>query len=201
MKKQKGSFIMKKQKMWQGLAIGLCMLALTGCGTGTIEETRGEDMGVTKYQGSQENKDDSLPDGNGTSGVDASQENQNNATDNDTDEKVDAGSLYTSAAMKGSVVEFSDDSCSVSAAMTEDDGKTGVIAAPGYESEDENVMVTYQEGCVVQIATINTSTGIAALEQASVSDIKKQASVIIYGSFKDMHHVSANKIIICHWTS
>ena len=51
------------------------MLALTGCGTGTIEETRGEDMGVTKYQGSQENKDDSLPDGNGTSGVDASQEN------------------------------------------------------------------------------------------------------------------------------
>ena len=69
-------------------------------------------------------------------------------------QKVDADSLYSSAAMTGSVVEFSDGSCTVSVAVTEDDGKTGVVAAPGYESEDTNVVVTYQEGCVVQIATI-----------------------------------------------
>lgn len=128
-------------------------------------------------------------------------ENQNNTTTNDIGEKVDADSLYASAAMTGSVVEFSDGSCTVSAAVTEDDGKTGVVAAPGYESEDTNVVVTYQEGCVVQIATIYTSTGIAELEQASVADIKKQASVIIYGSFEDTHHVSATKIIICHRTA
>ena len=67
---------------------------------------------------------------------------------------MDADSLYSSAAMTGSVVEFSDGSCTVSVAVTEDDGKTGVVAAPGYESEDTNVVVTYQEGCVVQIATI-----------------------------------------------
>ncbi len=136
-----------------------------------------------------------------TPNKDASQENQNNATANDTDEKVDADSLYSSAAMTGSVVEFSDGSCTVSAAVTEDDGKTGVIAAPGYENEDTNVVVTYQEGCVVQIATIYTSTGVAELEQASVSDIKKQASVIIYGSFEDTQHVTATKIIICHRTA
>lgn len=128
-------------------------------------------------------------------------ENQNNITANNTDEKVDADSLYASAAMTGSVVDFSDGSCTVSAAVTEDDGKTGVVAAPGYESEDTNVVVTYQEGCVVQIATIYTSTGIAELEQVSVADIKKQASVIIYGSFEDTHHVTATKIIICHRTA
>jgi len=157
---------------------------------------------------SQENKDSSLPDetsplpgGNVTDGADASTENQDNTTANDTGEKVDADSLYASAVMTGSVVDFSDDSCTVSAAVTEDDGKTGVVAAPGYESGDTNVVVTYQEGCVVQIATIYTSTGIAELEQASVDDIKKQASVIIYGSFEDTHHVSAAKIIICHRTA
>ena len=68
-------------------------------------------------------------------------------------------------------------------------------------SDDTNVVVTYQEGCVVQIATINTSTGTAELEQASVADIKKQASVIVYGSFEDTKHVSATKIIICHWAA
>lgn len=132
---------------------------------------------------------------------DTTAENQNNTTANDMGEKVDADSLYASAAMTGSVVEFSDGSCTVSAVVTEDDGKTGVVAAPGYESEDTNVAVTYQEGCVVQIATIYTSTGIAELEQASVADIKKQASVIIYGSFEDTHHVTATKIIICHRTA
>lgn len=132
---------------------------------------------------------------------DDSAEKQNNTTANDMGEKVDADSLYSSATMTGSVVEFSDGSCTVSVAVTEDDGKTGVVAAPGYESEDTNVVVTYQEGCVVQIATIYTSTGIAELEQASVADIKKQASVIIYGSFDDTHHVTATKIIICHRTA
>lgn len=211
---------MKNQKMWKGFVIGLCISAFTGCGTGANEKTGGQDRQVTEDQkgifeendniapeadaadgnGSQENRDSSLPDGKVTNGAGTSQENQDNAA-NGTDEEVDAESLYASAAMKGSVVEFSNDSCTVSPAVTEDDGNTGVIAAPGYESEDTNVMVTYQEGCVVQIATIYTSTGIAELEQASVSDIKKQASVFIYGSFEDTHHLSATKIIIYHWAA
>ncbi len=227
-KNRKEVFTMKKQKMWKSLVIGLCISALTGCGTGADEKTEGGNMPATEYQSSifddedmhsdendniapkadnadgnnsQENKDSSLPDGNGTNGADASQENRSNITDNGTVEKVDAESLYASAAITGSVVEFSDDSCTVSAVVTEDDGKTGVVAAPGYESEDTNVEVTYQEGCVVQIATIYTSTGIAELEQTSVADIKKQSSVIIYGSFEDTHHVTATKVIICHRTA
>lgn len=152
------------------------------------------------------NTEQSMTNGNGNTeqpmqNKDASAEKTNNTTANDMGEKVDADSLYSSATMTGSVVEFSDGSCTVSATVTEDDGKTGVVAAPGYESEDTNVVVAYQEGCVIQIATIYTSTGIAELEQASIADIKKQASVIIYGSFDDTHHVTATKIIICHRTA
>ena len=211
---------MRNQNMWKGFVIGLCISALTGCGTGANEKTGGEDMRVTDYQNSisddgniapktdnaggndsQGGKDNSLPDGKVANGADALRENQNDTTVNGAEEKVDANSLYASAAMRGFVVEFSDGSCTVSAVVTEDDGKTGVVAASGYESEDTNVTVTYEEGCVVQIATIYTSTGTAELEQASVADIKKQSSVIVYGSFEDTHHVTATKIIICHRTA
>ena len=206
---------MKNQKMWKNLVIGLCLSALTGCSAGADEKTEGGEMYGTEYQSgvfddeemdaeenvSTENEDNSRPDGNGTNGVDTAQEKQKNTTADDAAGKVDANSLYTSATLTGSVVEFSDGSCTVSADVTEDDGETIVSAAPGYESEDTNVVVTYEEGCVVQIATIYTTAEIAELEQASVSDIKKQASVIIYGSYTDTHHVSADRIIICHRTA
>ena len=215
---------MKEQTILKGLIIGVCVLSLAGCGTKQAEIQGEKDMSVTgQYQNdipgtedtslNRDDKDSAAPEtndangnGNGNteqpmSNKDTVLENQNNTTANDMGERVDADSLYSSAAMTGSVVEFSDGSCTVSAAVTEDDGKTGVVAAPGYESDDTNVVVTYQEGCVVQIATIYTSTGIAELEQASVADIKKQSSVIIYGSFEDTHHVTATKIIICHRTA
>ncbi len=203
-KNRKEVFIMKNQKMWRGFVVGLCLSVLAGCGAGANEKTGDEDMHAAEYQSGiwddegTHADENSLPDGNKTDKADASQETQDPTA---ADGKVDAGSLYASAAMKGSVVDFSDNSCTVSAAVSEDDGKTGVIAAPGCESEETNVVITYQEDCVVQIATIDTSTGMAELEQASVSDIKKQASVLIYGSFEDAHHVSATKIIICHFTA
>ena len=207
---------MKNQKMWKGFVIGLCLSALTGCGTGAEERTGSREMRGTEDQSVILDDRDStasegdyadraegndLPDGHGTDGADASRENQDNTIPTAADEKVDAESLYAAAAITGSVVEFSDDSCTISPVVTEDGGNTGVIAAPGHESEDTNVVVTYEEGCVVQIATIYTSTGEAELEQANIADIKKQASVIIYGNFEDTHHVSATKIIICHRTA
>ncbi len=211
---------MKKQAILKGLTIGVCVLMLTGCSMKQAEGQGEKEMPVTeRYQNDIPDTEDTPLNEDGKENINpetddvngnkeqplpnegASAEDQNSTTANDTDEKVDADSLYASAAMTGSVVDFSDGGCTVSAAITEDDGKTGVVAAPGYESEDTNVVVTYQEGCVVQIATIYTSTGIAELEQASVADIKKQASVIIYGSFEDTHHVTATKVIICHRTA
>ena len=215
---------MKKQTILKGLVIGVCVLSLAGCGTKQAEIQGEKDMSVAgQYQNdipdtedtslNRDEKDSAAPETNDTNGIgngnteqpmsnkDTVLENQNNTTANDMGERVDAESLYLSAAMTGSVVEFSDGSCTVSATVTEDDGETAVAAAPGHESDDTNVVVTYQEGCVVQIATIYTSTGTAELEQASVADIKKQSSVIIYGSFEDTHHVTATKVIICHRTA
>ena len=52
-KNRKEVFFMKNQKMWKGLVIGLCISALTGCGTGADEKTGGGNMPATEYQRSR----------------------------------------------------------------------------------------------------------------------------------------------------
>ena len=120
----------------------------------TVTEQYQNDMPDTEDMSlNRDEKDSTAPktneaNGNGNTeqpiaNKDTSAEKQNNTTANNMGEKVDADSLYSSAAMTGSVVEFSDGSCTVSADVTEEDGKACVSAAPGYESEDTNVVVTY----------------------------------------------------------
>lgn len=206
----------EKRKMWKGLVVGLCISTLTGCSMAEDEKTGSGDVHPAEQSLSDGSETEDIysdessfsPDENGpsaeekgTEGAGDMSENRNDTMADESGGEVDANDLYASAAVTGSVVDFSDEGCTVSAAVTEDDGKTGVIAAPGSESEDTNVAVAYREGCEVWIATIHTSTGTAELEQASVTDIKKQASVIVYGSFEDAHHLSAVKIIICHRTT
>ena len=41
---------MKNQKMWKGFVIGLCLSALTGCGTGAEERTGSREMRGTEDQ-------------------------------------------------------------------------------------------------------------------------------------------------------
>lgn len=110
---------MKNQKMWKGFVIGLCLSALTGCGTGAEERTGSREMWGTEDQSIILDDRDStasegdyadqadgndLPDGNGTDGADASRENQDNTIPTAADEKVDAESLYAAAAITGGVV-------------------------------------------------------------------------------------------------
>jgi len=194
---------MKNQKMWKCLVIGLCMSVLTGCGSGADETAKEEDLYAAEQFQSDIPDTEELPaKEEETGGADASAENQDNTDENNAGGKVNADDLYTSATITGDVVDFSDGGCTITPTITEDDGdgKTAVGAAPGYESEDTNVTVTYREDCVFQAAAIDTQAATAELTQASAADIKEQASVIIYGSFEDTQHVSADKIIICHRT-
>ena len=106
---------MKNQKMWKGFVIGLCLSALTGCGTGAEERTGSREMRGTEDQSVILDDRDStasegdyadraegndLPDGNGTDGADASRENQDNTIPTAADEKVDAESLYAADSLQ-----------------------------------------------------------------------------------------------------
>ena len=46
---------------------------------------------------------------------------------------------------------------------------------------------------------INITTGKATISDASVSDIKKQTSLLIYGDFEDTHNLTATKIVIVRY--
>ena len=83
----------------------------------------------------------------------------------------DIDSLAASALAHGDVVEFTESGCIIS--PVQDDGDTSIIAAPEHMDETEKITIQYQEGCEVQIAVSDASTGETDFRPASLSDIKK----------------------------
>lgn len=106
----------------------------------------------------------------------------------------DIDSLAASALAHGDVVEFTESGCIIS--PVQDDGDTSIIAAPEHMDETEKITIQYQEGCEVQIAVSDASTGETAFRPASLSDIKKQTSILVFGENQDSGTIKATKIVI-----
>ena len=174
---------MKFIKFMRGILIGMCVPALYGCG---VSEGGGSQN--TDYNAANDNT------------VNDSKENDTpNAADHaGTSDNTDGENLIRSSALQGSVVEFSDSGCIV-APVTNEDENTAAVAAPGNENEETNVNISYKTDCIFQKADINITTGKAGINDASISDIKKQTSLLIYGDFEDTHHLTAEKIVIVRY--
>ena len=181
--KKKGGMIMKFKKFMRGILIGMCVLALSGCG-------------VLKG-GSSENTDNNATNDNTVN--DSKDNDTSNVADNvGTSDNTDGESLIRSSALQGSVVEFFDSGCTVTP-VTNEDENTAVVAASGNENDETNVNISYKTDCIFQKANINITTGKASISDASISDIKKQTSLLIYGDFEDTHNLTATKIIIVRY--
>lgn len=178
---------MKFTKFMRCMLGGVCILALAGCstsGTGDSKDVQNNTVGVLDSQNPDTNPDAST---------------ENGEADNaETSDNSDGNSLICSSTLQGSVVDFSDNGCTVTP-VTNEDENTAVIAAPGSESDETNVTVSYQADCIFQIANISITTGKASISDASVSDIKKQTFLLIYGDFEDTYHLTAEKIIIARY--
>ena len=121
-------------------------------------------------------------------------ENNSSGTTNDTDE------MLNSATLNGSVLDFTDHSCSVSPAKLIENGAGSQISADGYENEDSAVTVNYNSDCKFIIATLNRETNsIANTTDGSVSDVKKQSEIFVYGDYVDTYTLNADKIIITRY--
>ena len=161
---------MKKTKICKILTIGLCVCALTGCGS----------------------KGDTTTDTNQpTINANTGEKDTNDLTENGANDLLDL------ANMSGSVLEFTDSGCSVSQ-TTEIEGGAGVMAeAEGYENEDNAVSVKYNSDCEFVIATMNIQSGtITNVAGGSITDVKKNSNVYIYGKFVDTLNFNANKVVI-----
>lgn len=169
-----------QKKVAAALLASLCLSAMTGCGN-------------TKTFNNDNNKaTNNIQSGKNTMNKDIGDESASS-------KGISAQQLYNDLDLEGSVVDFNDLGCTITPMKTEkgdDGGEIAYEAAPGKENEEDNITVTYQKDCVFQTAVINATTGETNLSNASKENIKKQSSLIIYGEFKDKHHINASKIII-----
>ncbi|MCI8464294.1 MAG: hypothetical protein HFI63_00305 [Lachnospiraceae bacterium] len=178
---------MRIRKFLNGIGIGICLLALAGCGAsenGTSPNTENGSIHAPHSNGADQeaanSKEDPTISGTG---------------DEEKLDNMDGDSLILSSDLRGSVIEFAKDGCTVSP-VTNEGEHTAIVAAPGSESEESSVTVSYQTDCTFQKATIDLTTGKVTFNDVSVSSIKKQTSLLIYGEFKDSNHLTATKIII-----
>ena len=61
------------------------------------------------------------------------------------------------------------------------------------------VSVTYNPDCEFVIATVNAQSGVTNVTTGSISDVKKQSEVYLYGEFADTLHFNATKVVIARW--
>ena len=121
-------------------------------------------------------------------------ENSSSGTAGNTDEMLD------SATLSGSVLDFTDNSCSVSPDELIDNGAGMKSSADGYENEDTAVTVNYNSDCTFVIATLNGKTNsITNTTDGSASDVKKQSQIFVYGDYADTYTLNADKVIIARY--
>lgn len=163
---------MKKTNISKSLAVGLCICVLTGCGANPDEKP---------------NTSNPIVNSNTT------EENANGSSENKGNDILDSANLI------GDVLEFTDNGCSVSQAK-EIEGGAGIKSeAAGMENKDNAVSVTYHPDCEFVIATVNAQSGVTNVTTGSISDVKKQSNVYLYGEFADTLHFNATSVVIAHW--
>ena len=80
------------------------------------------------------------------------------------------------------------------------EGGAGIKSeAAGLENKDNAVSVTYNPDCEFVIATVNAQSGVRNVTTGSISDVKKQSNVYLYGEFADTSHFNATKVVIACW--
>ena len=156
----------------KGENVGLCICALTGCGASPNEKP-----------------DTSNPIVNSNT----NEENTNGSSENK------GNDILESANLRGSVLEFTDNGCLVNQAKDIEGGAGIKIEAPGMENKDNAVSVTYNPDCEFVIATVNAQSGVTNVTTGSISDVKKQSEVYLYGEFADTLHFNATKVVIARW--
>ncbi len=166
-------------------------MCLAGCGKDTADSPK---MPTQEIQ--QNNVVDEAQANNNVAD-DGAQAN-NNAADDGASGSLGDGAFLYGANLQGSVVEFSETGFSLSPATTE--GNVMAEAAPGSESDENNIQIAYTDNTVFEIVTISISSqSELSREDADKESVKKQSSVCVFGSCQDSHHWTADKILILKW--
>ena len=178
------------------LSVVLC-ISMVGCSGKKNEQSVSPDVQMSNENGRNEDIETSGENGsNGTVGnreetADSSTESNNvvESSSGMSDNSKEEGVFYDGANLSGRVVDFSDTGFTITPRtliINEDGSMEGGIAAPGYESEETNIHITYAEDVVFQIINfgMGSQTEISR-EDTDKSSIKKDTDVNIFGTCQD----------------
>lgn len=206
------------KKMWKktmGIfcAVGLSAMCLAGCGKDTagspeISTQEIQQNNVSDGAQADNNVADDKAQADNNAADDGVQENRendapleqgadNNVADDGASGSRGDGEFLEGAQLQGTVVEFSETGFTLSPASTEADGKVLAEAAPGSESDENNVQITYTDNTVFQIINYSKdSLSELSREDTDKESVKKQSSVAVFGSCQDTYHWTVDKILI-----
>ena len=194
-------------------AVGLSAMCLAGCGKDTagspeISTQEIQQNNVSDGAQADNNVADDKAQADNNAADDGVQENRendapleqgadNNVADDGASGSRGDGEFLEGAQLQGTVVEFSETGFTLSPASTEADGKVLAEVAPGSESDENNVQITYTDNTVFQIINYSKdSLSELSREDTDKESVKKQSSVAVFGSCQDTYHWTADKILI-----
>ncbi|EOS73285.1 hypothetical protein IMSAGC012_03061 [Lachnospiraceae bacterium] len=185
------------------LSVVLCM-GMAGCAGKENEQPEPSDVHMTNESGYNE---EIAADGkNSSNEAEGGQEDMNNTDAKNSGEIADnheEGVFYDGANLSGRVVDFSDAGCTITPRtliINEDGSMEGGIAAPGYESEETNIHITYADDVIFQVIyfSMGSQTEISR-EDTDKNSIKKETDVNIFGTSQDDKQWIADKVVIIRW--
>ncbi len=185
------------------LSVVLCM-GMAGCAGKENEQPEPSDVHMTNESGYNE---EIAADGkNSSNEAEGGQEDMNNTDAKNSGEIADnheEGVFYDGANLSGRVVDFSDAGCTITPRtliINEDGSMEGGIAAPGYESEETNIHITYADDVIFQVIyfSMGSQTEISR-EDTDKNSIKKETDVNIFGTSQDDKQWIADKVVITRW--
>lgn len=185
------------------MSIILCT-GMAGCSGKGNEHLNTPDVQTAKESGNNEGIETSgAKDNSAESNYEDIGNNSTESSSVMSDDSREEGVFYDGANLSGRIVGFSDTGCTITPRtliINEDGSMEGGIAAPGYESEETNIHITYAEDVVFQVIYFSMeSQAEISREDTDKNSVKKETDVNIFGTCQDDKHCIADKVVITRW--
>ena len=111
---------------------------------------------------------------------------------------------FESRDLQGHVVDFSGDGFTLSPTEeyeVEGGGKVAVGAALGAEDQDSLITISYSENVIFEAITMDAASNtMISRETVDKETVKKQSSVLVFGTCQDTRNWTADRVVILRWS-
>ena len=110
---------------------------------------------------------------------------------------------FENADLQGHVVEFSEDGFTLSAGKTYevDGGEVYAEAVPGTEDQDSLITISYSENVIFEVITMDAASNtMISRETVDKETVKKESSVLVFGTCQDTRNWTADRVVIIRWS-